>query len=54
MMVQTQNLLPLSQEDRRLYIGKQANHMAILNISKGAHFDPHTIFAHMKSVSCAG
>ncbi|CAN7982859.1 unnamed protein product [Ixodes pacificus] len=51
MMVQTQNLLPLSQEDRRLYIGKQANHMAILNISKGAHFDPHTIFAHMKSVT---
>ncbi|KAK8781648.1 hypothetical protein V5799_017011 [Amblyomma americanum] len=53
MMVLTQNLLRIPEEDRIRFIGLQANHMAILNISSGANKDPRLIFTYMKSVTAS-
>ncbi|KAH6929264.1 hypothetical protein HPB50_025395 [Hyalomma asiaticum] len=52
LMVQTQNLLRIAEEDRIRFIGMQANHMAILNISSGANKDPRFIFTRMKAHLC--
>lgn len=51
LMVQTQNLLRIAEEDRIRFIGMQANRMSILNISAGANKDPRTIFTYMKEVT---
>lgn len=53
LMVQTQNLLRIAEEDRLRFIGMQANHMAILNISSGGNKDPHLIFTLMKAVTAS-
>ncbi|XP_050026999.1 uncharacterized protein [Dermacentor andersoni] len=53
LMVQTQNLLRIAEEDRLRFIGMQSNHMAILNISSGANKDPHLIFTLMKAVTAS-
>lgn len=51
LMVLTQNVLKLKEQDRLKYIGKQSNHMEILNVSSADEKDPMTIFAHMKLVT---
>ncbi|XP_037579060.1 LOW QUALITY PROTEIN: uncharacterized protein LOC119461757 [Dermacentor silvarum] len=53
LMVQTQNLLRIAEEDRLRFIGMQANHMAILNISSGGNKDPHLVFTLMKAVTAS-
>uniref|UniRef100_A0A131YZN5 Integral to membrane n=1 Tax=Rhipicephalus appendiculatus TaxID=34631 RepID=A0A131YZN5_RHIAP len=53
LMVQTQNLLRIAEEDRIRFIGMQANYMAILNVSSGANKDPHLVFTLMKAVTAS-
>lgn len=50
-MVLTQNVLKLKEHERLKYIGKQANHMEIFNVSSADDKDPSTVFTHMKSVN---